>query len=104
MTPHLRRLNSDPVSREAAANITADLGECGAFSDCNSCTYEYDYTWASGSKEPLVSAAAVDIYLVDIIYTSTSCNIYCALELRVLLHEGRLGAGGRGVRALDPGR
>ena len=60
MTPHLRRLNSDPVSREAAANITADLGECGAFSDCNSCTYEYDYTWASGSKEPLVSAAAVD--------------------------------------------
>ena len=59
VTPHLRRLNSDPVSREAAANITADLGECGAFSDCNSCTYEYDYTWASGSKEPLVSAAAL---------------------------------------------
>ena len=96
MTPHLRRLNSDPVSREAAANITADLGECAAFSDCNSCTYEYDYTWASGSKEPLVSAAAVDI--------STNCDIYCALELRVLLHEERLGAGGRGVRALGPGR
>ena len=85
MTPHLRRLNSDPVSREAAANITADLGECGAFSDCNSCTYEYDYTWASGSKEPLVSAAAVDI---STFYTFTRCDIYCALELRVLLHEG----------------
>ena len=102
MTPHLRRLNSDPVSREAAANITADLGECAAFSDCNSCTYEYDYTWASGSKEPLVSAAASDISTH--LQICTNCDIYCALELRVLLHEERLGAGGRGLRALDPGR
>ena len=84
MTPHLRRLNSDPVSREAAANITADLGECAAFSDCNSCTYEYDYTWASGSKEPLVSVTASDICIC----TSTRCNYHCTVELRVLLHEG----------------